>query len=257
MIPSTAIGCHTPIALDILMTHPFQHLDPNDCHLQDTRIDIWQYPLHTERPEFKSWLNQDELTRANRYYFDRHRRRFIVARAMLRFILARYLSTPPHQLEFSYNSHGKPALSCTTDLQFNLSHSGELALLAIGKTHPLGIDLEHFSTRPYQGIAQHLFSPLEIQALAGVANHIKPMIFFHIWAQKEAFIKACGLGLAYPTQTFNVPTFPPSHHVILDQHHHSWNMRSFMPEVACGAALCHHPSITDIHYDSFTIDDIV
>ena len=134
-------------------------------------------------------------------------------------------------------------------MQFNLSHSGELALLAIGQHHPLGIDLEFFSARPYEGIGQSLFSTLEMDALSLAHPEIKPLVFFQIWTQKEAFIKACGLGLSYPTQQFDVPSMPRTKTFIADPlHKKKWQMLSFMPEVACSAALCYHPSITNIHY---------
>ena len=186
--------------------------------------------------------------RANRFHFARHQRRFTAARAGLRLILARYLQQSPTELTFTYNKHGKPEL-LNTSLQFNLSHSGDSALLAVGNHFPLGIDLEFFSERPYEGIGNHLFSTRENQALRQVAPHLKPLVFFHIWAQKEAFIKATGLGLAYPTQQFDVAIFPGEEEPIADiLHEKTWQMISFMPEVACSAALCCHPLVNDMRY---------
>ena len=134
-------------------------------------------------------------------------------------------------------------------IEFNLSHSGEMALLAIGQEHPLGVDVEYFSKRPYIGIAQQLFSEIEMRAMKNVPSFMEPMIFFHIWAQKEAFIKASGLGLSYPTQRFDVQAYPQTHQAIHDPMlHHDWHMVSFMPEIACCAALCHHPCIEQMNY---------
>ena len=225
-------------------------LDPTDYIIHDKRIDIWQYPLHTEFSEAQSLLSEDETVRAKRYHFDRHQRRFTVARAVMRLILARYLQCQPKELRFTYNKYGKPQL-LNTSLQFNLSHSGDLALLAIGNHYPLGIDLEFFSARPYEGIGKQLFSCKEIKALAHAPRHLKPFIFFHTWAQKEAFIKACGLGLSYPTQDFDVPALPGIDDPIVDKMHDTtWKMISFMPQIACSAALCCHPEINDIRYVS-------
>ena len=226
-----------------------QKLAPEDCVLQTTRIDIWQYPLHTEFIGATSILNEEELNRANRFHFIRHQRRFTVARAMLRCILARYLKMPPSELVFSYNKYGKPELVHDSLLQFNLSHSGDLALLAIGKEFPLGIDLEHFSARPYEGIGKNLFSSSELEGLHQVNTMLKPLAFFNIWSQKEAFIKACGLGLAYPTQKFDVSVLPSTNQLCLDElHKKTWHLVSFMPQIACGAALCHDPMIKKIRY---------
>ncbi len=231
----------------------FQKLDLADCVLQSHRIDVWQYPLHTEFIGAASILSEDELCRAQRYHFSRHQRRFTVARAMLRLILARYLDTPASELVFSYNKHGKPELQDPSSVQFNLSHSGDLALLAIGKKFSLGIDIEFFTARPYEGIGKHLFSSSEIKALEHIHPLLKPLAFFHIWAQKEAFIKACGLGLAYPTKDFDVPALPPTNQLCIDTlHNKKWQLISFMPEMACSAALCHHPMIEEIRYHALT-----
>lgn len=227
----------------------FKKLEPAECILQNTRVDIWQYPLHTEFAGAADVLNEDELARAKRFYFARHQRRFAVGRAMLRCILARYTNVPPSELVFSYNQHGKPRLVNDLSLQFNLSHSGDLALLAIGKKFSLGIDVEFFSARSYKGIGKNLFSSSENLGLQQTNAMLKPLAFFHIWAQKEAFIKACGLGLAYPTKKFDVAILPPTNQSCIDTlHQQPWQIMSFMPQVACSAALCHHPTIEEIRY---------
>lgn len=231
------------------MKQNFKTLVLTDRQLKDSRIDIWQFPLHTSWPEAHSFLNDEESARAKRYHFAHHCRRYTVARTMLRLILGHYLQTNPKKLVFTYNTHGKPALLDFPALQFNLSHSGELALLAVGSHFPVGIDLEFFSARPYRGIGKTLFSNQENLKLEHVNQALEPLAFFHVWAQKEAFIKACGLGLAYPTKQFEVSLLPsPSYEVIDHIHQTTWHMKSFMPEIACNAALCHHPSVTDIYY---------
>lgn len=226
----------------------FKDFNHKDCILHNQRIDIWQYPLHTEFDEARSLLSEDELARAKRYYFPRHQRRFTIARAMLRLILARYLQIPAKQIKFTYNSHGKPELINLPSLQFNLSHSQDLALLAIGNNFPLGIDLEFFSARPYEGIGRHIFSTEENQALSDLPNSLKPLGFFHLWAQKESLIKACGLGLSYPTKQFDLlPILPPANHQIIDpQYQQSWKIKSFMPQIGCCAAVCVHQAVNEI-----------
>ncbi len=231
------------------MTDRFTSFNPNDCLLLNTRIDIWQYPLLTEFPEARSLLSPDELTRAQRYHFDRHQRRFTIARARLRLILARYGTDSAQALVFEQNKQGKPHLVNTPRLAFNLSHSGDMALLAVGTDYPLGIDLEFFTARPYEGIGSHMFSPAENQALNYTPDALKPLAFFHIWSQKEALIKACGLGLSYPTQQFDVPALPSTNQPIFDSlHQQTWQMVTFHPQVACCAALCYNPAVTEIRY---------
>jgi len=227
----------------------FKDFNPDDCSLINQRIDIWQYPLHTEFDAAQSVLSNDELARARRYHFARHQRRFTVARAMLRLIISRYINIPPEQIEFTYNPQGKPALANAPLLQFNLSHSGDRALLAIGSHFPLGIDLEFFSARPYEGIGRQIFSVKESEALYQLPAMLKPLGFFHLWAQKEALIKACGLGLSYPTKQFDVALLPPANQQLLDpEFKQRWRIISFMPAISCCAALCHHPDVHEIRY---------
>lgn len=231
------------------MKNTFKQLNPHECTLKNTRIDIWQYPLHTEFAAAKLLLSQDELTRAQRYHFAKHQRRFTIARAMLRLILAQYLPISAKEISFTENKYGKPQLENAPFLQFNLSHSEDLALLAVGAHYPVGIDLEFFSSRPYLGIGKQMFSPLENQALNNLQPYLRPLAFFNMWAQKEALIKACGLGLSYPTQQFDVPLLPSISTTVMDSlHHQNWQMVPFMPLINCSAALCHHLSITEIRY---------
>ena len=234
---------------------PFFPIPDHDFNLDTQRIDIWQYPLETLWASAESLLNTDELQRAQRYHFERHRRRFTIARAILRLILARYLDLSPRDLDFATNAYGKPYLNHSSQIQFNLSHSRDLALLAIGQHYPLGVDLEFFSGRPFQGISNMMFSPQEIQDYAQMLPSMRSLAFFHVWAQKEAFIKACGMGLSYPTKSFDVPVGAFENNDIRDNRHAvSWHMRSFMPKIACSAAVCHHPAIQTVRYRVLTED---
>ncbi len=232
----------------------FKPLDPEDCTLQSQRIDIWQIPLNILFNQMNRLLNEAETERAAKYYFDRHRRRFSIARATLRMILAQYLQKQAaNQLIFTENKYGKPFLRDYPEVTFNLSHSQDLALLVVGKNHPIGIDLEFFSGRPYQGIGAQLFSDKENLAFEAVKYYAKSLSFFHIWSQKEAFIKACGLGLSYPTKSFDVSPLSACDLQIADKQHNTiWNMTSFMPQVACSAAVCYHPDIKEIRYIALT-----
>ena len=224
---------------------PFQTMPVTDYQLQKETIDIWQFSLLNQPDSAMSLLNEEEQTRARRFHFPRHQRRFTVARAMMRTILAQYLHDKPECLDFAYNKQGKPMIAHKSQIEFNLTHSGELALLAVGQTWPMGIDLEFFSARPYENIGKYLFSPTELNELSRQADNIKPLVFFQIWSQKEAFIKACGLGLSYPTEQFTVPILSTGEVRIYDVLHQEYRkMISFMPEIACSAALCYNPAVT-------------
>ncbi len=229
----------------------------NDCHLKPNRIDIWYYSLLSGNQDAQNTLSSEEQERANRFYFDHHQRRFTNAHHLLRLILSNYVNTPADQLEFIKNAYGKPSLVNHPHLQFNLSHSGDFALLAVGQTYPLGIDLEHFSARPYQGIGQSLFSKRENELLDQVPTSLLPLSFFNIWVQKEALIKACGLGLSYPTKQFDVSLLSSNSQIIEDTLHQcTWQMLSFMPKVGCCAAICYDMNVNEIRYLSLTEDQV-
>lgn len=227
----------------------FNPLNTENCVLNESRIDLWQFSLEHETHAGYQLLNADERSRADRFYFSKHKRRFTTARATLRIILARYLNTAPERLEFSYNNQGKPSVINSQKLQFNISHTGDLAIVAIGKIYPLGVDIEHYSARPYEGIAKSLFSEQELREFKKAPLSLKPALFFHIWSQKEAFIKATGLGLSYPTKEFNVPTTIPTKQLVDDPlHNMTWQLRSFMPRAGCSGALCHNPTVREIRH---------
>jgi 4'-phosphopantetheinyl transferase len=233
------------------MHNTFIPLTNYSSTLSPTQLDIWQFSLNTPISDLEiTILSSDEIERANRYYFERHRRRFIVARVRLRQILARYLSLDPMKICFDYNEQGKPMIKApSTNLQFNLTHSKESGLLALCHHHPVGIDIEFFSARPFIGIGKQLFSDAEIQALKKLPSYLLPAAFFHIWSQKEALIKAIGLGLSYPTKAVDLPIIPPSQTELIEPIYQThWKISSFSPALACAAAVCHHPDITQIHY---------
>lgn len=227
----------------------FQPFTQQELSLSPKRIDIWRFSLASAPQNADSIMDQAEINRADRFYFAKHQRRFLAARTTLRLILAYYANIPASNLVFTYNQYGKPALQDVSFIQFNLSHSADLALLAVGMDVPLGIDLEFFSARPYQGISEQLFSPQENKGFNHLPQALKPLCFFHIWAQKEAFIKACGLGLHYPVQQITVPTLPPTDCAIMDpMTQKKWQLRSFTPHIGCHAALCYDPSVTTFRH---------
>ena len=146
-------------------------------------------------------LTSDERDRSARLRFDRDRQRFIIARGALRDILGRYLGTPAGTVCFAHNAFGKPELGPEfgNDLRFNLSHSGDLAVIAIAPRADVGIDLEHVRPQPaYADIAREFFSSVEADHLNSLPRHLQAEAFFSSWTEKEAYAKAGGLGLTNP-----------------------------------------------------------
>ena len=225
-----------------------QSFSINDYSLKSTRVDLWHFPLHHQPTAVGSLLNSEECERADRFYFPKHQRRFAVTRAMLRCILSKYLLQAPELFNFTSNHYGKPYVSNSAQLQFNVSHSSDWALIAVGKGHELGVDLEFHSVRPYLDLAKNLFSAYEIETLSVLTGKSLAESFFIIWSQKEAFIKACGMGLSYPTDKIDMATSLLEVIITDPLTQQDWRVIPFIPQVNCAAALCLHPSIEELRF---------
>lgn len=183
---------------------------PESPSLEAGEVHVWRMEL--EQPQdvlekFRGTLEADELQRASRFHFDKHRNSFVAARGFLRRVLSRYLDAKPETLRFSYGEYGKPALDGT--LHFNMSHSHGLALLAITEGRQIGVDVEHiradFAT---EDIARHFFSHSEVESFGRLQKEEQVAAFFRCWTRKEAFIKATGRGLSQPLDAFDVTLAP-------------------------------------------------
>ncbi len=191
-------------------------------------------------------LADSEARRAWRYHFERDRRRFIVARARLRQMLAARLDTRPEAVELTYGPNGKPALGgkqATTGWRFNVSHCDDFAVYAFSQGREVGVDVEALRTLPEaDAIAAHYFSPREHAAYLSLAPRDKPLGFFQAWTRKEAFLKALGLGIAHARDDFDVSLAPGEPARILRVadtagDDSGWRLESFFPARGFVAAL--------------------
>ncbi|PYT03886.1 MAG: 4'-phosphopantetheinyl transferase [Acidobacteria bacterium] len=179
--------------------------------LSRDQVHLWKIRLNRAESDIlplKQTLTPDELARAGRFFFERDRRRFTAARGQLRLILGRYLGTRPGDLQFSYGDCGKPFFiqpASGPSIKFNLSHSGERALLGVTLDREIGVDLEQIhSLEDADVIAERFFSPGENARLLAVPREERLQAFFCCWTLKEAYVKATGDGLVRPTQSFDV-----------------------------------------------------
>lgn len=171
-------------------------------------VGVWQASLRAGKAQLDlhhGMLSSDEQRRAARFKFPADRRRFIVARALLRRLLAAHTGTPPETLAFRYNRHGKPLLRGFRGLHFNLSHSGERAVYALCASAPVGVDIEYFNrdTR-IEAVARRFFAPAEFAVLEKITPIRRRRAFFSLWTCKEAVVKANGKGLAFQLSAFEV-----------------------------------------------------
>src|SRR5438309_1814991 len=115
--------------------------------LPENEVHVWQTTLNMAASGFaKMWqiLALDERERADRFHFEVDRRRAAIGRAYLRLLLGQILDLPAHNLRFQYDEYGKPGLAPKREqlVQFNVSHSGDLILIAIARGLAVGVDVE-------------------------------------------------------------------------------------------------------------------
>ena len=183
-----------------------------DRQLAPDAVHVWRVALRVDTETvdaLHSVLSPDESQRAACYRFERDRQAFIVARGALRFVLGRYMNRSPEDIHFGYGAHGKPELVDMPDLQFNLSHAGDVALIAVARERALGVDVEPVRALPdADAIVGRFFSPLEVAVYRSLPEPARPEAFFTCWTRKEAFIKALGDGLTFPLGDFDVTVHP-------------------------------------------------
>lgn len=144
-------------------------------------------------------LSADEQERAARFHFERDRNRFLVARSGMRKLLGACLGAPPAHIRFRYGTTGKPEIAePACGLHFNLSHSGDWALLAVAGS-PVGADLEQVDPRvKVVELAQRFFSAEDLDWLLAQPEILRHHAFFRLWVTREAWLKTTGDGLSFP-----------------------------------------------------------
>lgn len=172
-------------------------------------------------------LNPAETERANRYIFEKDRNLFIISRAAQRIILGGYLDLAPTLLQFLSGPNNKPYIgnSGPLNIQYNLSHSKNYALLAVSK-EIVGCDVEYIdATFKHGEILTEHFSPNE----AGYINlQNSTLRFFTLWTRKEALLKGTGQGLTYNLKhTAALDGLHPTHPSIVGSEY-NWQVNSFL-----------------------------
>lgn len=166
-------------------------------------LHIWQLSLNLEDQDHHLWslLSADEQQRAKRFVRLQDQAKFVQVRGSLRALLGQYLERPGGELCFDYGEYGKPQLvaACNPiNLEFNVSHSQKVALIAVTQAVAVGIDVERVNTRVnYQHLSRRFFADVEHQALLRQSVEKQRHVFFQLWTRKEACIKAMGGSIAH------------------------------------------------------------
>lgn len=186
---------------------------PVDLHPDDVEV----FRDRLDRPDadlarFEGWLPAGERARADGFAFPRERRAFVASRGLLRALLARLSGGTPAGQEVVADEGGKPRLagSCGQGrLRFNVSHSGSLWACAVALHREVGLDVEeHRPERSVKSIMIRYFAPAETDALLALPEAQRPAAFHRVWTRKEAWLKARGVGITIPLDSFEVSHAP-------------------------------------------------
>jgi 4'-phosphopantetheinyl transferase len=158
------------------------------------------------RDRYEELLSDDERERFRRFVFDADRLRYLVAHALVRTTLSRYADVPPHAWTFSQNEYGRPEIAGPAHAprcRFSLTHTRGLTAIAVTATAAIGVDAERIATREYNSdIAQRFFAPSEAVSLEALSPAEQRRVFYDYWTLKEAYLKAIGVGMSAPLQSF-------------------------------------------------------
>jgi 4'-phosphopantetheinyl transferase len=195
----------------------------------ENTVHLWRIQISTTislLQHLSDTLNDAEKVRSNKYIHERDRNRFIVGHGAQRFILSQYLNTHPKLLDFALDENKKPYIvpRNSSGLQFNLSYSGDLILLAVS-AQAVGSDIEYVdNTFNYEDILPGYFSEEE----SAYINHENPKErFYMLWTRKEALLKATGQGLGNHLK--HTPALNGLHamHSSLSGNVSNWQIKSF------------------------------
>lgn len=148
---------------------------------------------------FWSTLSRQERERAGRFASERDRAHFVAGRGLLRAVLSSRLGTEPASVDLLYCPKGKPSLGgdfAGSGLQFNLAHSGGLAVFAVARHGIIGVDVEHIRPVPeLPDLLERFCSERECAELKKLSGEEAVRAFFRVWTRKEAWLKATGEGI--------------------------------------------------------------
>jgi len=155
---------------------------------------------------YKSMMTQEEHARHQRFYFPKHRHRFLITRALVRTTLSRYWDIAPENWKFSKNKYDRPEIIFQQGMppvRFNISHAKGLVVCGVALKYDIGVDIENIGkSSRISDIAKRFFSSCEAQDIFSVPKEKQLERFFYYWTLKEAYIKAKGMGLSLPFEQF-------------------------------------------------------
>jgi 4'-phosphopantetheinyl transferase len=224
---STSASFANPVATPATLIPGVVHVWSLGVDLPQTRLDL-----------FATWLSSHELDRARRFHFERDRRRFIAAHGLLRGVLGGCTGRPPGTVHFDVSALGRPEVD--GPLQFSLSHSSDLAVVAVTIGCAVGVDVERLRPMPDATSLARQFSGNEQAMLSSGSQESRERNFFRLWTCKEAYAKAIGRGLDLPLNQFTVSFVDAVRSSVRTEGAEvnlEWSLQSFEPAAAYIAAV--------------------
>lgn len=237
---------------------------PAGIRLLPGEVHLWRIRLNSlidKRHRFEENLSDDERSRMNRFRFQKDQERFTITHACLRDILSRYLSISPDMVRFKTGPFGKPEVSSSMTLepiQFNLSQSEEVALVAVALGREVGIDVERIKNDVQTAnISRRFFSRFEVDSILALPVESQTAAFFACWTRKEAYIKARGEGLSIPLNKFSVSISLEERPILVDTDRDKselsrWTFRHLTPAPGYFGALVVEGSEWELHQWDWT-----
>ena len=185
---------------------------PAKLSISRSELHVWRVHLDQVKDQHKyliSLLSPEEIKRSERFIFERDSYRYQVTHSMKRLILGNYLDCDAQYLRFEVGNYGKPSLASlqnVLNIQFNLSHSHNLILIAVTRADSIGIDIEYYKKKlSIESLAEIIFSPLERKFFSELkSQQERKKVFFRCWTRKEAYLKAIGTGLTQDISKISV-----------------------------------------------------
>lgn len=230
---------------------------PNDS-LHVFRIDQGKYKTRLDDKLIASTLSMEEKARMNAFKFDKDRYTYATARYATRLISSKLLQVEPDQLSILLSEFGKPYLEDYAQLQFSISHSGDLIIIGFGNNDALGVDTEiHNQNIDFLELSQSVFSHQEMTSLRELDSHKLMDGFYNCWTKKESYIKAKGMGLQIPLDSFTVRLFDDGKHNLIHadedfKETKKWQLFNFPISDRYKAGCCCNASIQSIVYWDIT-----
>ncbi|WP_107670767.1 4'-phosphopantetheinyl transferase superfamily protein [Cyanothece sp. BG0011] len=237
--------------MTIIWESPSKNLTINSQTVHIWKTNLEQSSIHVQNSF--NLLNEEEKIKAQRFRFEKHQQRYTLARSSLRKILSFYLGISPQDIKFQYNEYGKPELLDkinTINLQFNVSHSENIAIYGITCDYLIGVDIEYI--RPMseaENLARRFFSQAEFEQISLLSSQEKEREFFKLWTAKEAYLKAIGKGISGGLEKVEISTKKPRKFMSLPECDHiNYNLLYLTPQDNYLAAIAVEDNQQTYHY---------